>query len=93
MNVFGVTTWPREWLPDMDLNHDKQIQSLLCYRYTIGQTGFVKIENRLPESSRGLITDERFSPVAQVSNLPYRRLPAGRRRSREPHPPKTSRRF
>ncbi len=28
-----------EWLPDMDLNHDKQIQSLLCYRYTIGQSG------------------------------------------------------
>ena len=27
----------RRWLPDMDLNHDKQIQSLLCYRYTIGQ--------------------------------------------------------
>ena len=25
------------WLPDMDSNHDKQIQSLLCYRYTIGQ--------------------------------------------------------
>lgn len=22
------------WLPTMDLNHDKQIQSLLCYRYT-----------------------------------------------------------
>ena len=30
------------WLPDMDLNHDKQIQSLLCYRYTIGQTGAVE---------------------------------------------------
>ena len=29
------------WLPDMDLNHDKQIQSLLCYRYTIGQDGVV----------------------------------------------------
>ena len=29
----------RGWLPDMDLNHDKQIQSLLCYRYTIGQAG------------------------------------------------------
>ena len=29
---------PGEWLPDMDLNHDKQIQSLLCYRYTIGQS-------------------------------------------------------
>ncbi len=23
----------------MDSNHDKQIQSLLCYRYTIGQCG------------------------------------------------------
>lgn len=30
---------PERWLPDMDLNHDKQIQSLLCYRYTIGQPG------------------------------------------------------
>ena len=26
-----------KWLPDMDLNHDKVIQSHLCYRYTIGQ--------------------------------------------------------
>ena len=25
------------WLPTMDLNHDKQIQSLLCYRYTSRQ--------------------------------------------------------
>ena len=33
------------WLPDMDLNHDKQIQSLLCYRYTIGQDGWIKLEN------------------------------------------------
>ena len=33
------------WLPDMDLNHDKQIQSLLCYRYTIGQAGAqIKLE-------------------------------------------------
>ena len=30
------------WLPDMDLNHDKQIQSLLCYRYTIGQAGVLE---------------------------------------------------
>ena len=30
---------PGNWLPDMDLNHDKQIQNLLCYRYTIGQAG------------------------------------------------------
>ena len=34
-----------KWLPDMDLNHDKQIQSLLCYRYTIGQMGRTKLEN------------------------------------------------
>ena len=38
------------WLPDMDLNHDKQIQSLLCYRYTIGQTGVSKVESRGLES-------------------------------------------
>ncbi len=24
-----------KWLPDMDSNHDKEIQNLLCYRYTI----------------------------------------------------------
>ncbi len=34
-----------EWLPDMDLNHDKQIQSLLCYRYTIGQKRAFRVEN------------------------------------------------
>jgi hypothetical protein len=28
-----------KWLPDMDSNHDKQIQNLLCYHYTIGQSG------------------------------------------------------
>ena len=41
--ISGAGSWMRgnkmTWLPDMDLNHDKQIQSLLCYRYTIGQTG------------------------------------------------------
>ena len=35
----------KKWLPDMDLNHDKQIQSLLCYRYTIGQSK--EVENRV----------------------------------------------
>ena len=39
------------WLPDMDLNHDKQIQSLLCYRYTIGQDGTAKL-NTLNKESR-----------------------------------------
>ena len=41
-----------KWLPDMDLNHDKQIQSLLCYRYTIGQTNDSKLEFCTGESSR-----------------------------------------
>ena len=40
----------RGWLPDMDLNHDKQIQSLLCYRYTIGQTSVSKVEFPAKES-------------------------------------------
>ena len=40
------------WLPDMDLNHDKQIQSLLCYRYTIGQTRAFKLVGPAMESSR-----------------------------------------
>ena len=41
------------WLPDMDLNHDKQIQSLLCYRYTIGQAGALnKLEGFIGQSSR-----------------------------------------
>ena len=44
-----------EWLPDMDLNHDKQIQSLLCYRYTIGQAGASGRLNAFPgQSSRTL---------------------------------------
>jgi hypothetical protein len=34
----------------MDLNHDKQIQSLLCYRYTIGQDGQIRLENFMSES-------------------------------------------
>jgi hypothetical protein len=38
------------WLPDMDLNHDKQIQSLLCYRYTIGQTSALTIKRGRRES-------------------------------------------
>jgi hypothetical protein len=40
----------KEWLPDMDLNHDKQIQSLLCYRYTIGQTSGSKVNPTRKES-------------------------------------------
>ena len=48
MNVSRNTD--RKWLPDMDLNHDKQIQSLLCYRYTIGQTSGSKVKFPSSES-------------------------------------------
>ena len=40
------------WLPDMDLNHDKQIQNLLCYRYTIGQWSRDVKVSRLSSESR-----------------------------------------
>lgn len=53
-----------DWLPDMDLNHDKQIQSLLCYRYTIGQTGAVKIVGRVWESSRGLAAHDCLTRIS-----------------------------
>ena len=50
----------RIWLPDMDLNHDKQIQSLLCYRYTIGQDDASgKLENFIGQSSRAF--DSQFT--------------------------------
>jgi hypothetical protein len=49
--VQSVRSGEPVWLPDMDLNHDKQIQSLLCYRYTIGQTSDNKVGSR-PEESR-----------------------------------------
>ena len=46
------------WLPDMDLNHDKQIQSLLCYRYTIGQTGALeRLKGLMSQSSRQTLAE------------------------------------
>jgi hypothetical protein len=75
------------WLPDMDLNHDKQIQSLLCYRYTIGQTRAVKVEVPRRESrcqkrdkwAGGAITRWRSElPVATarlLSQPPIRQFP------------------
>ena len=58
-----------KWLPDMDLNHDKQIQSLLCYRYTIGQTRAGKVEFPSDESR----TLERGSPPCRM-NPAFRRV-------------------
>ena len=71
-----------KWLPDMDLNHDKQIQSLLCYRYTIGQTGVIKLE-RLPVESRrdGGRRVGRVTPCA-----PLHKIGSPKRRARSDAP-------
>ena len=57
------------WLPDMDLNHDKQIQSLLCYRYTIGQAGVsVKLDTWRKES-RFVTALQRYSVTTSDAPL------------------------
>ena len=64
------------WLPDMDLNHDKQIQSLLCYRYTIGQTRASKVG--VPGGSQGWTGREGRTPKAERRpNSEIRRSGAG----------------
>ena len=60
------------WLPDMDLNHDKQIQSLLCYRYTIGQAGaFGTLKGLMNQSSRQ--TAAEMMDVCAVDARPHPR--------------------
>ena len=50
----------------MDLNHDKQIQSLLCYRYTIGQAGASdRLEGFSGQSSRAFVP----RPAPRASRL------------------------
>ena len=57
------------WLPDMDLNHDKQIQSLLCYRYTIGQAGATGKLNAFPaQSSRQTAVSQGRKRIAHGFN-------------------------
>ena len=41
-----------KWLPDMDLNHDKQIQSLLCYHYTTRHRG-AEPKAEMPRNASG----------------------------------------
>jgi hypothetical protein len=65
------------WLPDMDLNHDKQIQSLLCYRYTIGQAGACRSVNLLSRQSSWQ-TDSILNPSNGVHARPHPKpLPQG----------------
>ncbi len=59
------------WLPDMDLNHDKQIQSLLCYRYTIGQIAAPKVNSRRGESRGVPIASALFSRITHHASRPY----------------------
>lgn len=57
------------WLPDMDLNHDKQIQSLLCYRYTIGQAGAPNnLETFIGQSSRQTAVPQGQTTIAHGFN-------------------------
>ena len=59
----------------MDLNHDKQIQSLLCYRYTIGQAGALAKLNGLSGSQAanvGLVNWVRFR-IESIRQLLWRR--------------------
>src|SRR5882724_6857952 len=67
------------WLPDMDLNHDKQIQSLLCYRYTIGQAGGSKVSIGTAESRRRESGPRRWGQfIGTTALVVHRSLP--------PHP-------
>ena len=64
------------WLPDMDLNHDKQIQSLLCYRYTIGQTGALeRLKSLMSQSSRQ--TSARLQEQRDADACPGHAVPKG----------------
>ena len=58
-----------QWLPDMDLNHDKQIQSLLCYRYTIGQAGALDRLNALPDQSSRQTSEPRRGKIFVVCDF------------------------
>jgi hypothetical protein len=70
------------WLPDMDLNHDKQIQSLLCYRYTIGQAGAnLRLNAFVAQSSRQTEVPQGRTTIAHGFNrgsaFPFGPSPAG----------------
>ena len=57
------------WLPDMDLNHDKQIQSLLCYRYTIGQRSSL-LTRGPPYFGGGLTRHREHGPLTRGPRSP-----------------------
>ena len=72
-----------DWLPDMDLNHDKQIQSLLCYRYTIGQTdAFKKLKGFMNQSSRQTVAG--LTEPCDTDACPGHAVPKGHATAAQP---------
>ena len=68
---FRMTNSNMNWLPDMDLNHDKVIQSHLCYRYTIGQAGASrKLKSFTVQSRRQTAATRRNTVLARDSKVP-----------------------
>ena len=68
----------------MDLNHDKQIQSLLCYRYTIGHAGAEhNVEGFIAASSRQSSANVACAPprdahsVEDANKRTFLSLPSG----------------
>ena len=57
LSIRNLKSEIENWLPDIDLNYDKQIQSLLCYRYTIGQSVAFKSLNALSSQSSRRCSD------------------------------------
>lgn len=59
----------------MDLNHDKQIQSLLCYRYTIGQAvaferlNLSRAQSRLVKTFNRCIVEPSFGALDAGSTI------------------------
>ncbi len=67
------------WLPDLDSNQDKQIQSLLCYRYTIGQAVAKNSLGVFRRQSRFVKPVNRYTvkpgiPIPQFNSLPIQRF-------------------
>src|ERR1044071_343071 len=72
--AWNIEDSAKNWLSDMDSNHDKGLQRALCYHYTTGQTG-AKL------ASRPLRRKEKFPRAARLPayTVQRRAAPVGRR--------------
>ena len=63
--VRGSFTW-KNWLSGMDSNHDKELQRLLCYHYTTGQSRPKLAFRRAPRKGKvGLLVPENEAPTSR----------------------------